>query len=69
MQSRARIGELLRKMVPLSRHDIEEILQEQTSTRRRFGDIALAWGLVKPEHVWEQIWSILVEAGVLRKRK
>jgi hypothetical protein len=53
MQRRARFGELLRKMVPLSGHDVEEILQEQSASRRRFGDIALAWGLVKPEHVWD----------------
>jgi hypothetical protein len=40
-------------MVPLSGHDVEEILSEQTSNRRKFGDIALAWGLCKPEHVWD----------------
>jgi hypothetical protein len=40
-------------MVPLSRHDVEEILQEQTANRRRFGEIALAWGLCRPEHVWD----------------
>src|SRR5439155_6477219 len=50
---RARIGELLSRMVPLSGHDVEEILQEQSATRRRFGEIALAWGLCKPEHVWD----------------
>src|SRR6266404_952281 len=53
MARRARIGELLSRMVPLSGHDVEEILQEQTSNRRRFGEIALAWGLCKPEHVWD----------------
>jgi hypothetical protein len=50
---RARIGELLSKMVPLSGHDVEEILQEQTANPRRFGDIALSWGLCRPEHIWE----------------
>jgi hypothetical protein len=40
-------------MVPLSGHDVEEILQEQSSNRRRFGEIALSWGLCKPEHVWD----------------
>jgi hypothetical protein len=39
----------------LSRHDIEEILQEQTANPRRFGDIALSWGLCRPEHIW-QAW-------------
>ena len=50
---RARMGELLSRMVPLSGHDVEEILQEQSATRRRFGEIALAWGLCKPEHIWD----------------
>jgi len=53
MNRRARIGELLSRMVPLSGHDIEEILQEQSANPRRFGDIALSWGLCRPEHVWE----------------
>jgi hypothetical protein len=53
MSRRARIGELLSQIVPLSGHDVEEILQEQSSNRRRFGEIALAWGLVRPEHVWD----------------
>jgi hypothetical protein len=53
MSSRARIGELLSQMVPLSGHDVEEILQEQASNRRKFGEIALAWGLCRPEHVWD----------------
>lgn len=49
---RARIGELIGKMVPLSAQDVEEILLEQKSSRRRFGDIAISWGLCEPEHVW-----------------
>jgi hypothetical protein len=53
MQRRARFGELLSRLVPLSGHDVEEILQEQTANRRKFGDIALSWGLCKPEHVWD----------------
>jgi hypothetical protein len=53
MSARVRIGELLSRMVPLSGHDVEEILQEQTANRRRFGEIALAWGLCRPEHVWD----------------
>lgn len=50
--SHARIGELLGQMVKLSGHDVEEILQEQSVTRWRFGDIALSWGLCRPEHIW-----------------
>jgi hypothetical protein len=53
MQRRARFGELLSRLVPLSGHDVEEILQEQTTNRRKFGDIALSWGLCKPEHLWD----------------
>src|SRR5439155_13147358 len=53
MKRRARFGELLSRMVPLSGHDVEEILQEQNANRRRFGEIALAWGLCRPEHVWD----------------
>lgn len=49
---RSRIGELLSGMVPLSDHDVEEILQEQKGTGRRFGEIAMSWGLCEPEHVW-----------------
>src|SRR6478672_2332167 len=53
MSRPARIGELLSRMVPLSGHDVEEILEEQSSNRRKFGEIALAWGLCRPEHVWD----------------
>src|SRR5687767_9264679 len=52
MCKRVRIGELLSQMVPLSGHDIDEILQEQEATHRRFGEIAISWGLCQPEHVW-----------------
>lgn len=48
-----RIGELLSRIIPLSQHDVEEILNEQSNTNRRFGDIALAMGLCRPEHVWK----------------
>ncbi|MGH7214533.1 MAG: hypothetical protein ACREIT_07205 [Tepidisphaeraceae bacterium] len=51
-----RIGELLRTLAPISAHDVEEILHEQRSTGHRFGQIALAWGLCQPEHVWTA-WS------------
>jgi hypothetical protein len=52
MDTRPRIGELLGQMVPLSGHDVEEILSEQHTSNRRFGEIALSWGLCQPEHVW-----------------
>ncbi len=52
-----RFGDVLRRFVPISRHDIEEVLQEQAGEgrRRRFGEIALSLGLCRPEHVW-QAW-------------
>lgn len=53
--SQARFGEFLGRLVNLSRHDVDEILEEQSSTRHRFGEIALSWGLCAPEHVW-QAW-------------
>jgi hypothetical protein len=49
------LGELLGRLVNLSRHDVDEILEEQSSTHHRFGEIALSWGLCAPEHVW-QAW-------------
>jgi hypothetical protein len=51
--SSKRIGEILRNLVPLSGHDIEEILSEQSATRKRFGEVALAMGLCRPEHIWK----------------
>lgn len=48
----ARIGELLGRVTPLSAHDVAEILETQSGTRRRFGEIAMSWGLCKPHHVW-----------------
>src|SRR5271168_1633362 len=53
--SQVRFGELLGRLVNLSRHDVDEILEEQSSTKHRFGEIALSWGLCAPEHVW-QAW-------------
>ncbi|HEV7300266.1 MAG TPA: hypothetical protein VGN72_12930 [Tepidisphaeraceae bacterium] len=57
------IGELLGKQVELSAHDVEEILQEQGATGRRFGDIALSWGLCQPQHVWRAWAKQHVEDG------
>jgi hypothetical protein len=65
MIQRSRIGELLSRIVPLSNHDVEEILQEQTGTHRKFGEIALAWGLCQPEHVWNA-WCRQLAQGVER---
>jgi hypothetical protein len=48
-----RIGELLRRLVPMTAHDIDEVLQEQRGTPRRFGEVAISLGLCRPEHVWK----------------
>ena len=61
--SRIRIGELLGRMGKLSGHDIDEILQEQSATGHRFGDIALTWGMVQPEHIW-MAWCSQLQEGV-----
>jgi type IV pilus assembly protein PilB len=58
-----RIGELLCRLVSLSDHDIEEILEEQKYTGRRFGEIALAWGLCVPADIWHA-WSDQLEEQV-----
>ena len=60
--SRPRMGELLSQMVALSGHDVEEILHEQRTSTRRFGEIALSWGLCQPEHVWSA-WCRQVQDG------
>lgn len=55
MMSAGRFGDLLRRVVPLSQQDVAEILDAQAVSRRRFGEIALSWGLCQPEDVW-QAW-------------
>ena len=50
--STARFGELLGRFVKLSDQDVSEILEEQAMSHRRFGQIAMSWGLCRPEHVW-----------------
>jgi len=52
MRHASRMGQLLGEIVPLSALDVEEILHEQIRNKRRFGQIALGWGLCEPQHVW-----------------
>lgn len=51
-----RFGEVLSRIVPLSRHDVYEILEEQAQSHKRFGQIAIQLGMCEPVHVW-QAWS------------
>ena len=57
----ARIGELLSQHTNLSSHDVQEILAEQKSNRRPFGQIALQWGLCQPEDLWRAWFDQLSE--------
>ena len=50
------IGQILREMGVLTDRDIAEILDQQRRTGRRFGQIALAWGLATPDQIWTA-WS------------
>jgi hypothetical protein len=52
-------GQCLAKVVPISAHDVSEILEHQAATRRKFGEIALSWGLCRPQHVWRAWWDQL----------
>lgn len=48
-----RFGDYLAQVVHLTSHDVSEILEDQSASGRRFGEIALSWGLCRPEQVWE----------------
>ena len=54
-------GECLGRVVSLSTHDVSEILEAQGASRRRFGEIALSWGLCRPQHVWQAWWEQLYD--------
>jgi type IV pilus assembly protein PilB len=51
-----KIGDLLKRLVPLSTHDVDDILNEQRASQLRFGETAISMGLCRPEHVW-RAWS------------
>lgn len=59
---RKQFGACLGKIVPLSSHDIAEIVEEQAASGRRFGEAALALRLCRPHHVWQAWWEQLGES-------
>ena len=56
---RALFGELLGRFVNISGQDVSEILEDQSATGRRFGEIAMAFGLCRPQDVWKAWWEQL----------
>jgi hypothetical protein len=58
----SRFGEVLSTMTTISEMDVEEILQDQKVTHRRFGEIALSWGLCEPKHIWHAWYHQLATA-------
>ena len=54
-------GQCLGRVVTISTHDVSEILEHQAATRRKFGEIALSWGLCRPQHVWQAWWEQLAQ--------
>jgi hypothetical protein len=56
---RALFGELLGRFVSISVQDVSEILEDQSVTGRRFGEIAMAFGLCRPQDVWQAWWEQL----------
>ena len=49
---RLKFGEMLKRLVPLSTHDVDEILHEQRASNMRFGETAISMGMCSPQHVW-----------------
>jgi len=56
---RALFGELLGRLVNISGQDVSEILEDQSASGRRFGEIAMAFGLCRPQDVWKAWWEQL----------
>lgn len=48
-----RIGQILQDLQALTEQDVFEILAQQRRTGQKFGQIALSWGLIRPEQLWE----------------
>jgi type IV pilus assembly protein PilB len=46
------LGDLLKETVPLTLHDVEEVLAEQRTSRMPFGQQAIELGLCTPHDLW-----------------
>ncbi|HEV8378089.1 MAG TPA: hypothetical protein VGP99_04510 [Tepidisphaeraceae bacterium] len=57
------IGQVLSRMGKLSSIDIDEILEQQAVNHRRFGEIAVSWGLCEPVDLCEA-WCVQFTEGV-----
>lgn len=58
-----RMGEILVQMGVLTPADVERILAHQHRSGQRFGQIAVAWGLARPRHIWEA-WARQLAEGL-----
>jgi hypothetical protein len=59
--SRPLIGQVLRRMGKLTAMDIDEVLAEQAVSQRRFGQIAMSWGLCGADDLCDAWCSQLAE--------
>jgi len=59
---RAMIGQVLSDMGKLSSIDVDEILEQQAVSHKRFGEIAVSWGLCEPVDLCEA-WCIQFADG------
>ena len=59
---RAPIGQVLSRMGKLSSIDVDEILEQQATSRQRFGEIAVSWGLCEPVDLCDA-WCVQFSEG------
>lgn len=55
------IGQILVEMGVLNSCQVDKILSHQQLSRQRFGQIAVGWGWVTPQDVW-QAWALQLTA-------
>ena len=59
-----RIGQILCDMGVISDRDVREVLSQQRRTHQKFGQIAVNWGLAKPQQIWEAWCRQLVDRQI-----